>query len=126
MANRSFIEYSLDLLSIPEYVIEKGRKTSWPQIWDPRKEKEYHLVHNVKRRCIKKYFKGILDRFLRDHVFCKRMLEHDRDEDVFCEWDDLAEQDFTNRMSKPDYFHYRKLDLSQKVWRHWRTIDKPF
>ena len=36
------------------------------------------------------------------------MLEHDRDEDVCLKWDDLAEQDFTNRMSESEYFHYRR------------------
>ena len=35
------------------------------------------------------------DRFLRDHVFRKRMLEHDRNENVCLNWGDLAEQDST-------------------------------
>ena len=39
VANRGFIEFSLDLLSIPEYVIKKGRP-HWPQIWEnSRKER---------------------------------------------------------------------------------------
>ena len=39
VANRGFIVYTLDLLSIPECVIKKG-KTSWPQIWESsRKER---------------------------------------------------------------------------------------
>ena len=33
VANRSFIEYTLDLLSVPEYVHQEG-KTSRPQIWE--------------------------------------------------------------------------------------------
>ena len=41
--------------------------------------------------------------FFREH-----MLEHDRDEDVCLKWDDLAEQDFTYRMSESEYFHYRQ------------------
>ena len=32
------------------------------------------------------------------------MLEHDRDEDVCLNCDDLAEQDFTYRMSESEYF----------------------
>ena len=36
------------------------------------------------------------------------MLEHDRDEDVCRRWDDLAEQDFTYRMSESEYFHNRQ------------------
>ena len=40
--------------------------------------------------------------------FRKRMLDHDRNGDVCLNWDDLAEQDFTCRMSEPEYFHYRQ------------------
>ena len=75
--------------------------------------KEYQ-AHNLNKICIKKRFTGIHDRFLRDHDFRKSMLEHDRDEDVCLQWDYLAEQDFTCRMSESEYFHYRQklVDLS--------------
>ena len=42
------------------------------------------------KRCIKRQFKGIHDRFLRDHVFRERMIENNRDEDVCRAWDVLA------------------------------------
>ena len=106
-ANRGVIQYTLDLLSIAEYVIKKGRPHGHRHGKAPEK-KEYHLVHNLKKRCLKKHFKAIHDRFLRDHVFRERMLEHDRDEDVCRKWDDLAERDFTYRMSESEYFHYRQ------------------
>ena len=73
-----------------------------------QKKKEDHLAHNLKKRCIKTRFTGIHDRFLRDPDFRKSMLEHDRDEDVCLIWDNLAEQDFTFRMSETEYFHYRQ------------------
>ena len=107
VANRSFIEYTLDLLSIPEYVIKKGRPHDHRYGKTPEK-KEYHLAHNLKKRCIKRHFKEIHDRFLRDPDFRKCMPEHDRDEDVCLKWDDLAEQDFAYRMSESEYFHYRQ------------------
>ena len=94
MANRSFIEYTLDFLSIPKYIIKKGRPHGHRYGKTPEK-KEYHLVHNLKKRCIKRGFTGMHDRVLRDHVFRKRMLEHDRNENVCLNWDDLAEQDST-------------------------------
>ena len=107
LANRSFIEYTLDLLSIPDYVIKKGRPHGHRCGKTPEK-KEYHLAHNLKKRCIKRGFTGIRDRFLQDHVFRKRMLEHDRNEDVCLNWDDIAEQDFTYRMSEPENIHCRQ------------------
>ena len=109
VANRGFIEFSLDLLSIPEYVIKKGRPHGQRYGKAPEK-KEYHPTDNLKKKCIKRKFAGIHDRFLRDHVFRERMLEHDRDEDVCRKWDDLAEQDFTYRMSRN-----RTLSLQAKL-----------
>ena len=49
VANRRFVEYTLDLLSIPEYVIKKGRPHGHRYGKAPEK-KEYHLAHNLKKR----------------------------------------------------------------------------
>ena len=70
VANRGFIEYTLDFLSIPEYVIKKGRPHGHRYGKTPEK-KEYHLAHNLKKRCTKRRFTGIHDRFLRDPDFRK-------------------------------------------------------
>ena len=107
VANRGVIEYTMDLLLIPEYIIKKGRPHGHRYGKTPEK-KEYHLVHNLKKRCIKRELTGIHDRFLRHHVFRECMLEHDRDEEVCIIMDDLAEQDFTYRMSESEYFRYKK------------------
>ena len=126
VANRGFIEYTLDLLSIPEYVIKKGRPHGHRYGKTPEK-KEYHLAHNLKKRCIKRRFTGIHDRFLQDPDFRKSMHEHDRDEDVCLKWDNLAAQYFTYRMTESEYFHYRQnWWISYLVWKHWRTIEKTF
>ena len=107
VATRSFIVFTLDVLSIPEYVIKKGRHHGHRYAKAPE-NKEYYLAHNLKKRCIKRDFTGIHDRFLRDHVFRERMLENNRDEDVCRKWDDLAEEDHTYRMSESEYFYYRQ------------------
>ena len=107
VANRSFTAYTLDLLSILEYVIKKGRLHGHRYGKLPE-NREYYQAHNLKKRCIKRQFKGIHDRFLRDHVFRSRMIENKRDEDVCRAWDVLAEQDHTYRMSESEYFHYRQ------------------
>ena len=70
-------------------------------------QKRKNIIY-LKKRCIKRKFTEIHDRFLRDPDFRKSMLEHDRDEDVCLKWDDLAEQDFNYRMSEPEYCHYRQ------------------
>ena len=106
VANRGFIEYTLDFLSIPEYVIKKGRPHGHRYGKRPG-NREYYLANNLKKRCIKRDYTGIHDRFLRDSDFRKSMLEQDRDEDVCLKWDDLAEQDFTYRMTESEYFRYK-------------------
>ena len=106
----------MDLLSFPENVIKNGRLHIHKCGKTPEK-KEYHLVHSLKKRRIKKRFTGIHDRFLRDHDFRKCMLEHDRDEDVYLKWDDLAEQDFTFECQKQNTFTTGKFGGSLSISR---------
>ena len=67
VANRGFIEQTLDLLSAPEYVIKKGRLTA-TDMGNFQKNREYYLANNLQKRCIKRDYKRIHDRFLRDHI----------------------------------------------------------
>ena len=48
VSNRSFIEYTLDLLSIPEYVTKKGISHDQRYGKTPEK-KEHHLANNLKK-----------------------------------------------------------------------------
>ena len=52
VANRRFIVYTMDFLSIPEYEIKKGRHHGHRYGKRPE-DKEYHLAHNLKKRCQK-------------------------------------------------------------------------
>ena len=114
VANRSFMEYTLDLLSIPQYVINKGRPHGHRYGKLPG-NKEYYLANNLEKRCIKKDYKGIHDRFLRDHIFRGRMIENSRDEEVCRAWDVLADEDHSYRMTESEYFSLQTklMDLSQ-------------
>ena len=47
-ANRGVIQYTLDLLSIPEYVIKKGRPHGH-RYGETSDKKEYHQAHNLKK-----------------------------------------------------------------------------
>ena len=113
MTNRGFIEYTLDLLSIPEYVIKKGRPHGHRYGKLPG-SREYYLANQLKKRCKKRDYQGIHDRFLRDHVSRVRMIdENSRDEEVCRAWDVLADEDRTYHMSQEEYFYYRN-----KWWLH--------
>ena len=80
-ANQQFIKYTMDLLSIPEYVLKKGRPHGHRYGKKPG-DREYFSANHLKKKCKKKFFQGIHDRFLRDETFRNRMIENGRDEDV--------------------------------------------
>ena len=112
-ANREFVKYTTDLLSLPEYVIKKGRLYGHRYGKKPG-DKEYYLANQLKKKCKKKKFQGIHDRFLLDHAFRERMIENNRDEEVCRRCDVLAdEDDHTYHLSEEEYFYYKN-----KWWLH--------
>ena len=127
VANWGFIENTLDLLSIPEYVIKKGRPHGH-RFGKTPEMKEYHLDHNLKKRCIKREFTGVHDRFLRDPDFRKSMLEHDRDEESLYQMERSCSTRFhiSNDRIRIFSLQTKLVDLSHLVWKHWRTIEKTF
>ena len=102
----------MDLLSFPEYVIKKGRPHGH-RYGKKQGDKEYYLANQLKKKCKRKKFQGIHDRFLRDHELRVRMIEHNRDEEVCRRWDVLADEDHTYHLSEKEYFHYKN-----KWWLH--------
>ena len=89
-ANQQFINFSMDLLSVPEYVIKKGRPHGHRHGEKPG-DREYFSANQLKKKCKKKFFQGIHDRFIRDETLRSRMIENGRDEDVCRQRDALAD-----------------------------------
>ena len=81
-ANQQFINYTMDLLSVPEYVIKKGRPHGH-RYGKKLGDKEYHTADQFLKKCKKKYFQGIHDRFVRDPDFRRRMIKNNRDDTPF-------------------------------------------
>ena len=103
--NRNFVKYTMDhLLSVPEYVIKKGRLHGHRYGKKPG-DKEYYLANQLKNNCKKKKFQGIHDRFLSDQEFRVRMIENNRDEEVCRRWDALADEDHTYHLSEKEYLY---------------------
>ena len=103
-ANQQFINYTMDLLSVPEYVIKKGRPHEHRYGKKPG-AKEYHTANQLKKRCIKKYFQGI--------HFRNRMIESNRDEELCRKWDALADEDNAHHLTTQEYSLYKS-----KWWLH--------
>ena len=97
---------------------QKTRSTSSPfWIWKGRPhghqygkkegDKEYHTANQLKTKCIKRKYKNIHDRFIRDTWFRKTMLELGRTEEVIRETDRLANEDHTHIATEEELEVYR-------------------
>ena len=111
--NQNFIRYTMDL-SIPEYVIKKGRPHGH-RYGKKTGNREYYTANQLKKKC-KKFFQGTHERFIRDETFRNRMSEYGRDEDVCRQWDVLADEDHTHHLTPQEYYHY------ESNW--WLTSNK--
>ena len=82
------------------------------------KNKENTLLTIIlRKRCIKKGFEGIHDRFQNDPIFRESQLSIDRTEEVCIQMDKDAQKDFTYRMTEDEYFRCKK-----KNW--WISLNK--
>ena len=59
---------------------------------------EYFIANSLKKKCKKKNFLGIHDRFIRDEKFRKNMFDVERNEEICREMDKLANEDHTRRI----------------------------
>ena len=61
-----------------------------------RRDHEYFIANQLKKKCKKREFLSIHDRFIRDARFRKTMIEMCRTEEVIREMDKLANEDHTH------------------------------
>ena len=106
-SSRSILRWTLDLLSIPNCVIEKGRPHSH-RYRKTKEQREHHIAHNLRKRCIKRGFGGIHDRFQKDAIFRESQFSTDRTEQVCIHMDEDAQKDVSYRMTEDEYFRYKK------------------
>ena len=77
--NKKYISSVLDLFSIPNFYIRKGRPHGHKYGEAPGC-KEYHTAKQLQKRCREKKYDNIHDRFIRDKTFRKTMIEVGRPE----------------------------------------------
>ena len=95
---RNSSKYTLDLLSIPNYYIKKGR---------PHGDHECFTANALKKKCKKRHLLGIHDQFIRDEKFRKNMIDVGRNEEICREMDKLANEDHTHRITEEEIRVYR-------------------
>ena len=104
--NKKYISSVLDLFAIPNFYIRKGRPHGHRY---GKKEgcKEFHTAKQLQKRCQKKQYENIHDRFIRDTWFRKTMIELGRSEEVILEMDRLASEDHSHIATKEEIDVYR-------------------
>ena len=111
-SRRKFNRLRLDALSIPNYVIKKGRSHG-ARHGKTEVQREYHLAWNAWKRCCKKddsqggHFTGIHDRFLRDPVYRESQLAIGWTERKCKELDELAKEDHTYHLTPEEKRRYK-------------------
>ena len=104
--NKKYVQYTMDLLSIPNYYIQKGRPHGHRYGKKPG-DHEYYIANQLKKKCKKREFLSIHDRFIRDEKFRTNMFDVGRTEEICREMDKLANEDHTHRISEDEIRVYR-------------------
>ena len=84
--NKRYISGILDTFSIPRFYIRKNRPRGH-RYGKAQGCKEYHTAHQLAKKCRKKKYDSIHDRFIRDKTFRKAMIEVGRTEQMIIEMD---------------------------------------
>ena len=106
----------LTFFSIPNYYIKIGRPHGHR---DGKKlgDHEYFIANSLKKKCKKRDFLGIHDRFIRDERFRKNMIELGRSEEICREMDKLANEDHTHHATAEEISVYRsKWWIRSNLW----------
>ena len=94
----------MDFLSIPEYVIEKGRPHGHQYGKKPG-DREYLSANQLKKKCKKTFSRVSMTVFLRGEQFRNRMIETGRDENACRQMDVLADENHTHHLTpQENYF----------------------
>ena len=107
-SSRHLHQWRLDVLSIPNCVIKKVRPHG-ARHGKTEAQKEHFMVHHARKRCIKKKFRGIHDRFQRDLRYRDAQLKS---------WSDWGEVHRDGRVGT-ERFH-----LSPINWGVWEKKEK--
>ena len=104
--NKKYISSVLDLFSIPNFYMRKGRPHGHRYGKAPGC-KEYHTANQLRKRCRKKKYDNIHDRFIRDKTFRKTMIELGRSEEIIIEMDRPASENHSHIATKTEIDVYR-------------------
>ena len=104
--NRKYISSTLDSFSVANFYIRKDRPRGH-RYGKATGCKEYHTAHQLAKKCRKKGYESIYDRYIRDKAFRSAMIDHSRTEQMIIEMDKLASEDHSYKASREEIEFYR-------------------
>ena len=104
--NQKYISAVLDTFSIPNFYIWKYRPHGH-RYGKALGCKDYFTANQLARKCRKKKYDSIHDRYIRDKTFSKAMIEVGRSEKIIKEMDQLASENHTYKATKAEIDVYR-------------------
>ena len=97
--HRKYMLSTLNSFTIGNFYIRKDRPRGYRYGKAPGC-KEYHTAHQLAKKCRKKGYDSIYDRYMRDKLFRSAMIEHSRTEQVIIEMDNLANENHSFRVQQ--------------------------
>ena len=91
-ASQHFHQWRMDAFSIENYVIKKERPRG-ARHGKTEAQKEHFVAHNARKRCLKKKFEGVHDRFQKDSTYRDSQLKIGWTEETCIAMDKLAQED---------------------------------
>ena len=101
-SSQKIYKWRLDALSIPLYVIKKGRPHG-TRHGKTDAQKEHFVAYNARKSCIKKNYDGIHDRFQRDPAYRDSQLKIGWTEEKCIAMHKLAQEDHSCCPSSEEY-----------------------
>ena len=123
-SSQGFHQWRLDAFSIQNYVIKKERPRG-ARHGKTEAQKEHFVAHNARRRCLKKKFEGIHDRFQRDSTYRDSPLKTGWIEEKCIEMDKLAQEDHSYCPSSEEFVRYKKMVYLTEQIRRKCTDETP-
>ena len=103
--NRKYISSTFDSFSIPSFYIRKDKQRGHRCGKAPGCKK-YHAANQLAKKCRKRAYDSIDDRYIGDKAFRNAMIDHGRTEQMIIEMDKLAKEDHSYKASKKEIEFY--------------------
>ena len=101
--NTKFVRYTLDLFSILNYYMKKGRHHGH-RYGKKEGDHEYYIANSLKKKCKKKFCLGINDLVILDEVPARTCLTSVALKKYVVRWTKMADEDHTHHIT-PEEIH---------------------